>query len=93
MHTRVNEIRSFLQHSDDSLAIRRTLDSALDTGDMDLISEAIALSRTYREDKADFYRKGETFLQKLEKTDTNLQPAQQMLLKADNIGKTYATTR
>ena len=91
MHTRTNEIRSFLQHADDSLAIRRTLDTALDTGDMDLISEAIALSRTYRENKEHFYEKAATYLQKLEKTDSPEHAAPQLLLTASNIGKTYVS--
>lgn len=42
------EISGYLQHQDYSLALRRLLDICFDTGDAQLLEEAIALSRLYR---------------------------------------------
>ncbi len=47
----IDELRSFLQHGDDSLAVRRILDKSLDSGKEDLLHNAIRLSRQYRQEK------------------------------------------
>lgn len=46
--TAANEILSYLKHDDYSLAVRRTLDLTLDTGDPDLIRRAISWSQSFR---------------------------------------------
>ena len=43
----IQEIFGYLKHQDYSLAVRRTLDTSLDTGDDELIREAIQWSSTY----------------------------------------------
>ena len=43
------DIRSYLEHDDYGLAVRRTLDLVLDTGDKDLMRRAIAWSKSYRD--------------------------------------------
>lgn len=48
----IEEIETYLQHDDYSLAVRRTLDMTLDTGDTTLMRKAIGLSKMYREEVA-----------------------------------------
>lgn len=42
-----SEIQSFFEHGDTSLAVRRLLDLTLDTGDKQLMREAIGISKAY----------------------------------------------
>jgi ABC-2 type transport system ATP-binding protein len=42
------EIRSFIDHGDDSLAVRRLLDYSLEINKKDLLLQAISISRSYR---------------------------------------------
>ena len=44
----IEEIESYLKHDDCSLAVRRTLDMTLDTGDTALIHRTIEWSKSYR---------------------------------------------
>lgn len=48
MQTALQEIKSYLDHRDYVLVIRRLLDFSLDTNEPDIIREAIALSKMYR---------------------------------------------
>lgn len=96
MVTRTTEIRSFLNHDDHSLAVRRILDTTLDTGDGTLLKEAIDFSRFYRQEKSQqltqaFYSRAEEMLQKLEQADTDLNEHHLPLLDASVITKTYST--
>jgi len=45
--TVASEIASYLKHGDHAVAVRRTLDYCLDTGNESLIQNAISWSRTY----------------------------------------------
>jgi len=99
MQNRVEEIRSFLNHQDYSLAVRRMLDLCLDFGNHQLIARAIALSKTYRlhENKKvssllpnAFLEQANFLLAELENTYPHSVIQQQKLLSAKNISKTYA---
>lgn len=45
------EIKSFLEHGDDSLAIRRLLDYSLEINHLDLLKEAISISKFYHQSR------------------------------------------
>jgi ABC-2 type transport system ATP-binding protein len=66
------EITSYLQHQDYSLAIRRLLDTAMDTGDELTIQKTIQISKKYRDTVKDNYP---------EKAIADLTPAVIELLK------------
>ena len=44
---RIEEIKSYINHNDNSLAVRRMLDLCLDTGDESLLIDAIRWSREF----------------------------------------------
>jgi ABC-2 type transport system ATP-binding protein len=48
----IEEIESYLQHDDCSLAVRRTLDMTLDIGDAALMRKAIDWSKMHRDEAA-----------------------------------------
>jgi len=95
MNQRISEIQSFLSHQDHSLAIRRMLDLALDSGDESLLTQTISWSRKHRktddskEVKSTFYEEAELLLTQLAQSIGNLQPAKENLLQAQGISKTY----
>ncbi len=92
------EIHGFLHYHDYSLAIRRLLDICLDSGNDDLLKEAIALSRLYRTyqpaqtELPELKLQAEALLQKLENynTPTHLN---KLLLVAESVSKTYSGSR
>ena len=45
------EIKSFLEHGDDSLAIRRLLDYSLEINQTDLLKKAISISKNYHQSR------------------------------------------
>ncbi len=45
------EIKSFLEHGDDSLAIRRLLDYSLEINHLDLLKDAISISKLYHQSR------------------------------------------
>lgn len=93
----IDELRSFLQHGDHSLAIRRILDKSLDSGDEDLLHNAIRLSREYRQsnenittiDRKTFHVFASDLLDRLAlgKTASFKSP---LLLDAHGISKRYS---
>jgi len=94
MHTPINEIRSFLDHDDHSLAVRRMLDACLDTRDAVLIEEAIAWSKAYHAGgkehlPANFHAQAEQLLSKLARASTGTDHVPQPLISAANITKSY----
>ena len=46
------DIESYLKHDDVSLAVRRTLDMTLDTGDATLVQRSIDWSKQFRQEEA-----------------------------------------
>ncbi|MES2849288.1 MAG: ABC transporter ATP-binding protein [Bacteroidota bacterium] len=91
----IQEIFGYLKHQDYSLAVRRTLDTSLDTGDDELIKEAIQWSRTYstRKDEKElppyFIERAEEILSSAAKQQANKLFEKIPLLAAGNISKHY----
>lgn len=96
MNNAAAEISSYLKHGDHSVAVRRTLDLCLDSGNDDLIEEAIEWSRHYHQristTKAppdNFTSVAESILQKAAADNTVASNSDQRLISADNISKSY----
>jgi ABC-2 type transport system ATP-binding protein len=92
------EIETYLQHGDYSLAVRRTLDSCLDTGDANLIAQSIAWSRKFHEYENastekklpdDFVSNAGNLLTQIAKSVNTNVATRQPLLTAAKIAKTY----
>lgn len=93
------EIRSFLEYGDYSLAIRRLLDMCLDSGDENLLREAISISAQYRQSTNDtaiqptaIREAASALLTRLEATPHQAAPIK-LLLTASHISKTYKQSR
>lgn len=94
-NNRIDEIQSFLEHRDISLAVRRMLDISLDSGDPSLLKQAIALSRIYRSSQKDapselFYQQSALLLEKLTNRNGDFTYTSQSLVDAEHISKTYS---
>lgn len=98
-HSRAEEIKSFLDYHDYSLAVRRLLDMCLDSGDDALLMEAINLSQVFRNYKdvasgesiPEVETKAIGILAKLEETMVpEHKPA--LLLRATDITKRYSNS-
>ncbi|MBS1510550.1 MAG: ABC transporter ATP-binding protein [Bacteroidetes bacterium] len=94
------EISAYLKHGDYSVAVRRTLDYCLDTGDDELIDEAIQWSRNFHEcekqddDKnvpADFLSSAERILQHAIKIPASAASRAYPLISAHKAAKTYSS--
>lgn len=90
------EISSYLKHGDYNVAVRRTLDLCLDTGNEPLIKNAIGWSKQYHLNEAaekelppDFLSTAENLLNE---ADKDLQVSNKIypLVTADKIAKTYS---
>lgn len=97
MDKRIAEIQHHLEHEDYSLAVRRMLDSSLDSEDSVLLREVIEWSKAYRlyqkkkETLPDrFHAQAHSLLQKLTEIAGVAAPRQQALLSAAHISKTYS---
>jgi ABC-2 type transport system ATP-binding protein len=94
----VQEIASYLKHNDYSLAVRRTLDVSLDTGDRALIEKAIEWSREYRVIETiqngfvpeKFIQKGEGILKEAALLEAGNARHKASLVTATKIAKTYS---
>lgn len=86
----LSEIRSFLSHGDHSLAVRRLLDTALDSGDAALLQESIDLSKHFRAGATDFETRSLQLLEKLAQRPGPPQTMGKPLLEAKDISKTYS---
>ncbi|MGC4101754.1 ABC transporter ATP-binding protein [Ferruginibacter sp.] len=93
------EISSYLKHGDYSVAVRRTLDYCLDTGDDTLIENAIGWSREYHAYEnakttttipVDFVSRAENILQQADKIQGSSSYASYPLISAEKISKTYS---
>src|SRR5690606_23757583 len=78
-----------------SLAVRRILDSCLDSGDALLLKEAIAWSKIYHSYQNeslpdDFFSQAILLLDKLKNVGADFVYSRQLLLNAEHISKTYS---
>lgn len=94
-----SEIASYLKHGDHAVAVRRTLDFCLDTGNDPLIENAIAWSREYhayedaketRELPVDFISRAESILSEAAALQSGSVYQTYPLINADKISKTYS---
>jgi ABC-2 type transport system ATP-binding protein len=94
----IEEIESYLQHDDCSLAVRRTLDMTLDTGNAALMRKAIDWSKTFRDEAAkgtdvkmstSFFETAKTILTTAASLQTSKQTISASLLAANNVCKQY----
>lgn len=89
------EILEYLNHGDAGLAVRRLLDYCLDTGQDELISEAIRLSQAYHQAAeigslpASITEQARNLIDKAAATG-HTHPAPQPLITADQVAKTYS---
>lgn len=98
MNTSAAEIAAYLKHGDYAVAVRRTLDLSLDSGDDLLIEKAINWSRKFHlSEKSqsgnalpeNFVAEAENILQNVSATNTNLVRQNRQLISAENISKSY----
>ena len=95
MNTAASEIASYLKHGDNSVAVRRTLDLCLDSGNDALIEKAIDWSRKFHASESantlpgDFTGEAESILQQVSATDTGVGQHSRQLISAENISKSY----
>ena len=92
----IEEILGYLKHNDYSLAIRRTLDTCLDTGNDALINDAINWSINYHQHVAatdvkempvTFFKTAQTILDTANGYQKNRMATAQPLLQAKKISK------
>ncbi len=95
----INEIEGYLKHGDYDVAVRRTLDMALDTGDDALIKNALSWSKAYHiyaNDKVDkaiptnFLEQANQLLSTANKYENNAVATASPLITAEKISKTYS---
>ena len=98
MNNAAAEIASYLKHGDNSVAVRRTLDLCLDSGDDALIEKAINWSRKFHESEkpeignelpANFIGEAESILQEVSAMDAGFEQQDRQLISAENISKKY----
>jgi ABC-2 type transport system ATP-binding protein len=98
MNNSAAEISSYLKHGDYSVAVRRTLDLCLDSGNDDLIERAIDWSRQYHEAEnskaggalpGNFTEEAENILQEVSANGTGAVQHNTQLISAENISKSY----
>lgn len=92
------EIRSFIEHGDDSLAVRRLLDYSLEINKKDLLRQAILISRSYHQSLKSLNSGISEFELKtqandlLNQLDSVIPPSKIVsspLLKVTSVAKTY----
>jgi ABC-2 type transport system ATP-binding protein len=89
------EIASYLKHGDYEVAVRRTLDLCLDSGNDALIEKAIGWSSSYHQSEKEnslpdnFMIEAETILQQASATGAGIGLHDQQLISAENISKKY----
>lgn len=98
MNKTASEISSNLKHGDYSVAVRRTLDFCLDSGNDALIEKAINWSREYHEHEnaeagktlpGNFIDKAEEILQEASLTGAGANEQDKQLISAEKISKKY----
>lgn len=95
----VSEIAEYLKHGDYAVAVRRTLDLCLDTGNDSLLENAINWSKEYHENENsksgknipdNFVAAAENILKKASNAQADNTYQRNPLLSADKISKTYS---
>jgi ABC-2 type transport system ATP-binding protein len=92
---RVAEIAGYLKHEDYSLAVRRMLDAAFDTGNPSLINKTIEWSRRFRQsNKAagmpeDFLPTAASLMKEMESVEVSFSAPGDTLLLVNEVSKTY----
>lgn len=98
MNTTAAEISDYLKHGDNAVAVRRTLDFCLDSGNDALIERAINWSRGYHESEnaeskktlpANFIGEAENILQEASASNNGSNEQNIQLISAENISKKY----
>jgi ABC-2 type transport system ATP-binding protein len=97
----IEEIKSFLNYHDYSLAVRRLLDICLDSGKGVLLKEAIHLSREFHQHKdvnagdplPGIHAMAIALVEKIYDDGITFHPQQKLLLRANDIRKTYRNSR
>lgn len=93
---RVAEVFHFFDNKDTVLGFRKLLDCAIDTQDMQIYKEAIALTdwkETQNHALEDLIQKSKDLLVKIEKINVKEHVSNAFVLKADNIVKSYGSDR
>lgn len=100
MNQGIQEIQNHIQHKDYLLALRRLLDISLYTNKADLIKKSIAVSRTYRDkcqhkeltdaNEVQMLTELQTLLGEMEDAIPTVNIAQQEILNATQVSKSYA---
>jgi ABC-2 type transport system ATP-binding protein len=91
MSAQLQEIREYLQHQENSLANRRLLDAAYDSGDLPLLQKAIQCSQLLFEAKQDaFAASASTLIDELH-ASSNVAAVPQVLIEAKGVSKSYNT--
>ncbi len=94
----IEEIKSYLKHDDCSLAVRRTLDMAMDIGDTNLLRRSIEWSKTYRTAETKeaivkmpitFFEEADNILKAAHGFNVNKSYEAKELLVAQDISKKY----
>jgi ABC-2 type transport system ATP-binding protein len=97
--TVASEITGYLKHGDYAVAVRRTLDFCLDTGDDTSIENAISWSRGYHENENsksgkvipdNFIAEAEHILQQAVQQHASVNYQNNPLISAEKISKTYS---
>lgn len=92
------EIRSFIEHGDDSLAVRRLLDYSLEINKKDLVRQAILISRSYHQSlktlnsgisQFELKIQADDLLNKLDSVVPPSKVVSSPLLKVTSVAKTY----
>ncbi|KQR94831.1 ABC transporter ATP-binding protein [Chryseobacterium sp. Leaf180] len=93
---RVAEVTHFLENKDIDLGFRKLLDCAMDTQDMSVYKEAIALTdwkESQKHPMEEFILKCENLLAKIATFDVKEHPSDQAVLSASQIVKSYGNRR
>lgn len=93
---RVAEVFHFFDNKDTVLGFRKLLDCAIDTQDMLIYKEAIALTdwkETQNHALEDLIQKSKDLLVKIEKINVKEHVSNAFVLKAENIVKSYGSNR
>lgn len=93
---RVAEVFHFFDNKDTVLGFRKLLDCAIDTQDMQIYKEAIALTdwkETQNHALEDLIQKSKDLLVKIEKINVKEHVSNAFVLKAENIVKSYGSNR
>lgn len=93
---RVGEVYHFFENKDTVLGFRKLLDCAMDTQNMEIYKEAIALTdwkEQYPDQTGELIEKSKNLLQKIEKIQVPEYPLEKSVLRAKGIEKSYGSNR